>query len=416
MKVAVVSKSDRNGGGASRVAEELATWLNEAGHPTDHYITFSFKSPLPFQKSLYGAGRQYKFCKKIHEKTYRYGFPELLPTEYLANLSLALNEYDVVHFHDLYTAISPFTLALTALHKPTFFTVHDCSAFTGGCLYPMDCQHYKTHCHSCPQLPLNNETNQPIPDRTRTIQTIKRWVSHRFPLQYIFPSSWMCDQAAQVLSYKLSPVVIPNGLDLKPFSNSTKQAAKFSYQLPTDRPVIAISAHCLDDPRKGLKYAIAALQSVRDLSPVVVTIGFINDELRQALQGLETREMGYISDYNTLANVYLATDVVLFCTLADNLPLTVLEAMAASTPVVGFATGGVPEMIQSGRNGILVEPTDQASLNTALRKLLRSSEFIAMGMQARQDVEANFSKGAFIERHLQMYQSSISSNSQSRKS
>jgi glycosyltransferase involved in cell wall biosynthesis len=90
--------------------------------------------------------------------------------------------------------------------------------------------------------------------------------------------------------------------------------------------------------------------------------------------------------------------------LADNLPLTILEAMAAFTPVVGFSTGGVPEMIQSGRNGVLVEPTDQGALNSALRELLQSPQLEAMGKQARHDVESKFSKTTFVERHLQMYQ------------
>ncbi|MGI8501731.1 MAG: glycosyltransferase, partial [Hassallia sp.] len=87
MKVAVISKSDRNGGGASRVAEDLATCLNDAGHPTDHFIAFNFKEPLSFQRSLYGEGLRLKLCKKIHEKTNKYGFPELLPVEYWLNLS-----------------------------------------------------------------------------------------------------------------------------------------------------------------------------------------------------------------------------------------------------------------------------------------------------------------------------------------
>jgi glycosyltransferase involved in cell wall biosynthesis len=153
-----------------------------------------------------------------------------------------------------------------------------------------------------------------------------------------------------------------------------------------------------------VKYAVTALQSVRDLSPFVLVVGSCNDELKQALEGLEFKEMGYISDPNFLAQVYSAADVMLFCSLADNLPLTVMEAMAASTPVVGFSTGGVPEMIQTGRNGILVEPTNQQALNQALRQALLSNDLELMGQQARTDVENNFSKAAFVEKHLQLYQ------------
>lgn len=404
MKVAVVSKSDRNGGGASRVAEDLATWLNDVGHPTDHFIAFNFKEPLSFQRSLYGGGRRIKLCKTIHEKTNEFGFYELLPAEYWINLSWVLDNYDIVHFHDLYTAISPVTLALASRRKPTFFTVHDCSAFTGGCLYPMGCEKFTSYCHKCPQLPVGKNQDL-IPDRTKEIQTIKRWVSEQFNIRYIFPSHWMLQEAQKALKFKISPVVIPNSLDLKPFPPVKKVNIKISLGIPENRKVIVIAASFfLDDPRKGVKYAITALQSVRDLSPFVLVVGHCNDEFKQVLEGLEFKEMGYIKDPNFLAKVYSAADVMLFCTLADNLPLTVMEAMAASTPVIGFSTGGVPEMIQTGRNGIIVEPSNQQALNQALRQALVSMDLEAMGQQARRDLEDNFSKTAFIERHLQIYQ------------
>jgi glycosyltransferase involved in cell wall biosynthesis len=267
----------------------------------------------------------------------------------------------------------------------------------------MGCEKFTNYCHQCPQLPQGRWKNK-LRDRTREIQAIKRWVAGQFNIRYIFPSHWMLEQAEQALKFKISPVVIPNGLDLRPFPAVTKLDAKLSLGIPENRKVIVISAHFLNDYRKGVKYAIAALQSVRDLSPFVLVVGYCNDELKQALEGLEFKEMGYISDPNLLAQVYSAADIMLFCTLADNLPLTVLEAMAASTPVVGFATGGVPEMIQSGRNGILVEPTNQQALNQALRQALLSPDLEAMGQQARRDVENNFSKVTCLEKHLQIYQ------------
>jgi len=403
MKIAIVSKSDRDGGGASRVAEDLATWLNDAGHPTHHFLVFHGKELLSFQHNLYREGLRFRLCRKIHRTTKEYGFPELLPVEYWLNLSRVLDDYDIVHFHDLYTAISPLTLALTSRRKPTFLTVHDCCAFTGGCLYPMGCEKFTSQCHKCPQLP-EGENKAKIPDRTREIQAMKRWVSGQFNIRYIFPSHWIAQQAQQAQKFKISPIVIPNGLDLKPFPLVTKVNIKINLGIPENRKVIVISAHVLDNPRKGVKYAVTALQSVRDLSPFVLVVGSCNDELKQALEGLEFKEMGYISDPNFLAQVYSAADVMLFCSLADNLPLTVMEAMAASTPVVGFSTGGVPEMIQTGRNGILVEPTNQQALNQALRQALLSNDLELMGQQARTDVENNFSKAAFVEKHLQLYQ------------
>lgn len=406
MRVAIVSKANRHGGGASRVAEDLAIWLNQSGHTADHFISYSKGKALAFQRNLYGEDLSFKLCKKVHNITGRFGFRELLPVEYWFSIRKILDEYDVIHFHDLYTAISPLTLALVSQRKPTFFTVHDCSPFTGGCLYPMECDKFSSYCHQCPQL-AQNTWKARLRDHSREIQSLKRWVAKNCQIRYIFPSEWMAQQARLAVTFKLPPLVIPNGLDLQIFSCLNKRESKAKLGIPENRLVIAISAYSLNDERKGIGYALEAVKSVADLSPIVVTVGECNDDVRQALRGLEVKEIGFISDPEVMAQVYCASDILLFCSLADNLPLTVLEAMAGSTVIVGFSTGGVPEMIKTKHNGILVEPTNQEALNKALRQAFLSTDLVEMGQQARRDVETKFSHTMFLERHLQIYQEVI---------
>jgi len=403
MKVAIISKSGKSGGGASKVAEDLANWLNDAGYESDHFIASYSENALPSQRSLYGNKSAIKLCIKTHKFTRRLGFRELLPTEYWLNLRSVIDNYDVVHFHDLYDAISPLTLALVAKKKPTFFTIHDCSAFTGGCLYPAGCEKFTSHCHQCPQLPQNRWRDK-IRDRTKELQSIKRWLAKYSEISYIFPSNWIAKQAYSALSFKVPPVIIPNGIDLDIFSRFKKKESKKILAIPEHRKVVTISANYLAAPHKGVRYAINALQSCKDFFPLVIAIGHCNDEIRELLKGLEVMEIGFLNDINRMAQIYSASDIMLFCSLEDNLPLTVLEAMATSTVIVGFATGGVPEMIQNGRNGILVEPANQYALNQALRGALASSNLEEIGQQAHQDVAYNFSKRVFLDRHLQIYQ------------
>ena len=402
MKIAIISKSGRYQGGASRVAEDLAIWLNEAGHPTDHFLVFPETEPYPFQKNLYAEGLSLKLCKFIHATTNRFGFRELLPAEYWFNLANVIDDYDVVHFHDLFISISPITLALVSRRKPTFFTVHDCSAFTGGCLYPMECEKFISHCHQCPQLGQSTWKDR-IRDRTREIQAIKRYITKQYNIRYVFPSNWIAQQADLALKFKIPPVVIPNGVDLSPFVFRDKNEARKKLGIAENPQVILVSALSLSDERKGASYAIAAIQSVIDLKPIVITVGKPNVELMRELQGFDVMEMGFISDSFLMATVCSASDIMLFCSLADNLPLTVLEAMAASSVIVGFSTGGVPDMIKSGHNGVLVEPKNQEALNQALRQTMVSDSLQKMGQQARLDVENNFSKSIFLEKHLRMY-------------
>lgn len=403
MNIAIISKSNRYAGGASKVAEDLALWLNEEpGFHADHFIAFPEDSLIPFQKRLYGSNFHTKLCKATHKFTGKLGFREILPVEYWFNLRKVIDDYDIVHFHDLFLSISPITLALVARRKPTFFTVHDCSAYTGGCLYPMDCDKFISNCHQCPQLG-QDTWKQRIRDHTREIQSIKRYVTKHFDIRYIFPSNWIAQQAAMAMEFKIPPVVIPNGIDLEPFKLSDKKEAKSSFCIPEHRLVVMIAAGSLSDARKGAIYAVEAIQSIRDLNPLVIMVGNPNKDLQFSLQGIEIMEMGFISDSFLMARVYAASDVILFCSLADNLPLTILEAMAASTVVVGFDTGGVPDMIKTGHNGILVEPKNQTALNQALRKVLLSKEIVEMSRNARFDVENYFSKSIFLKNHIQMY-------------
>ncbi|MDX2256707.1 MAG: glycosyltransferase [Pseudanabaenaceae cyanobacterium bins.39] len=414
MKVAVISKSDRYAGGASKVAEDLALWLNQAGHLADHFVAFQSQHDRdrPEQleqinfKPLYGNGYGEQFCRKVHQFTNRLGFRELLPVEYWFNLRQLIQDYDVIHFHDLFMSIAPATMALVARKKPTFFTVHDCSAFTGGCLYPMDCDRFTSRCHQCPQL--NQSTwKQRLRDRTGEIQSIKKYIARRFPIHYIFPSHWMSEQASLALTYQVPSMVVPNAVDLAPFTYRHKGLAKEELGIHRDRQVVLVTALSLQDKRKGAAYAVRALQSVRDLNPLVITVGSPNPELREQLQGMEVMEMGFVSDANLMARIYSAADIMLFCSLADNLPLTILEAMAGSCVVVGFATGGIPDMIETGRNGILVEPRHQEALDLALRKTLTDDRLATMARQSRQDAENKFSPTLFIDRHVRLYQEAI---------
>jgi glycosyltransferase involved in cell wall biosynthesis len=414
MKVAVISKSDRYAGGASKVAEDLTLWLNQSGHPTDHFVAFHSQhyrdrrdqlEALTF-KPLYGTGYSEKFCRQVHRLTNRFGFRELLPVEYWCNLRQLIQNYDVIHFHDLFMSIAPATMALVARKKPTFFTVHDCSAFTGGCLYPMECDRFATYCHQCPQL---NQSNwkQRLRDRTRQIQATKKYITQHFPIRYIFPSHWMSEQAARSLTYQVPSVVIPNSVDLAPYTYTDKGLAKEDLHISRDRQVVLITALSLQDQRKGAIYAVKALQSVRDLNPLVITVGSPNPELREQLQGIEVIEMGFVSDAKLMAQIYTAADIMLFCSLADNLPLTILEAMAGGCVVVGFATGGIPDLIETGRNGMLVEPRHQEALDLSLRQVLTDDHLTLMALQSKLDIEHKFSPSLFIDRHVQLYQEAI---------
>jgi glycosyltransferase involved in cell wall biosynthesis len=88
----------------------------------------------------------------------------------------------------------------------------------------------------------------------------------------------------------------------------------------------------------------------------------------------------------------------------EGCPLVVLEAMAAGVPVVATAVGGMSELVEDGRSGILSRPGDDADLAAALRRLLASpAEARAMGEAARGDAERRFSHDRMVSDLVALY-------------
>jgi glycosyltransferase involved in cell wall biosynthesis len=114
-------------------------------------------------------------------------------------------------------------------------------------------------------------------------------------------------------------------------------------------------------------------------------------EARAAALGVAARVhfLGWRSD---VARVMGAADVVVLPSLAEGLPLAVLEAMACGRPVVASAVGGVPEAVVDGRTGLLVPPGDAGALAEAIQRVLEDpAAGRRMGAEGRRRLEAHFS-------------------------
>jgi glycosyltransferase involved in cell wall biosynthesis len=315
-----------------------------------------------------------------------------------------MDSFDVFHFHDLYMAISPRTLGAIARRRPVAFTVHDCSAFTGGCLYPMECARFRESCGSCPKL---REIGRI--DFTRSNLKRLRRLARGSPVNYAFPSRWIQDEASRSLRFVGEAVHLPNGFDPRPYDYRGRKDARTALGLGHKKRIVAVSSASLEDNRKGLAYALRALAANRDLSPHVVIIGRSPPGIDQALQGLDFTLAGFVTERCKLGLFFAAADLLLFTSLADNLPITVQEAMAASTPVLAFDVGGVPELVRPGSTGWLVPKGDQEALNRQLREVLQSSDTTPFGNRAQAMMRDEFSVATCIDRHVSLYRKVLES-------
>src|SRR5690606_31140451 len=92
----------------------------------------------------------------------------------------------------------------------------------------------------------------------------------------------------------------------------------------------------------------------------------------EQLEGITLKKhfLGYVSGDENLVNVYSAASLYVTPSVEDNLPNTVIEALACGTPVVGFQTGGIPEMVRHGVNGYVADYKNAASLAAGIQWIL----------------------------------------------
>ena len=133
-------------------------------------------------------------------------------------------------------------------------------------------------------------------------------------------------------------------------------------------------------PQKNLPLAISALSRVADASLVVVGEGPSRAELSRAID-----DAG-VCDRVTLTGALPRAEAIECMRAADasilpsdweNFPHAAVEALAAGTPVIATAVGGVPEIVQSGVNGILVPPRDPDALAAAMARVSEDGELLA---------------------------------------
>lgn len=399
----MVSKATAPGGGASRVAEDLAGLVRASGREVDHWVGFYSGAPRPGLRQLHGPRALRPLVRLVHRLADRAGLPGALPLE-LAVLAPRLAGYELLHFHDLPGAVSPLTLFTASLARPCVLTLHDCSFFTGGCIQPLDCPRFAQGCGDCPQRGV-----WPVsagPDRTALLARMKRRILRRATasgrLSLAAPSRWMASML-ETAGVRVPVQVIPNSVDCRLHAPVDRAQTRRDLGLPLDRPLVLVMSGSLADRFKGVPQAAEALRRLAGPRPLVLAVGIPGDSMRELFAGLDVRFTGYLAERGQLARHMAAADVLLYPSLADNLPLTVIEAMACGVPAVSFATGGIRELIDHDRNGWLAPCMDIDALAKGLHLAVHQGAATAWGRAARDKAAQRFSHERALADHLELY-------------
>lgn len=399
MKIAIVSRSNKSGGGASKVAEKLCHLLNENGHYAHHYRRNLVNGYTSTSTSVYG---KYEWiAKKTYYKLKYFGFQEIIPWEYLhLKEEIKKHKYDIIHFHDLTTAISPFTLILLSKHIPVIWTLHDTSGFTGGCINPFGCEEFKRYCSPCPQK--SNWPFKGIFDLAFLFKKLKKKL-HQSNINLISPSKWLVNEAykSNIVHKKIS--VIPNYVDTTSFLDINKNRAKKIFSINQNQFTILLAAGTITSERKGFNHALKILQALDSTKFTLILVGKINSKSINTLEKFNYITSGFITNETEINQYFSAADIFLNCSLGDNFPLVILEAFASGTPVVGFNTGGIKEMVIQNQTGFLSNTYDTLTLIDKIKEIMDTKEYQIWSKNTRKYVLSHFSETQFLNSHIQLY-------------
>jgi len=188
--------------------------------------------------------------------------------------------------------------------------------------------------------------------------------------------------------------VIPNGIDVGRIRSGGGPALRVELGIAADAPVVTVVGRL--GPDKGHRVAIKAFAELLRARPEARLLIAGSGHLEEALTKFAADHapagavifLGHREDVDAVLN---AADVVLVTSFREGMPHVVLEAMAAGTPIVATRVAGIPEMIEDGKEGVLIPVGLHTAAAAAVESVLADTTRAAgLAAAARARVEAEF--------------------------
>jgi glycosyltransferase involved in cell wall biosynthesis len=162
--------------------------------------------------------------------------------------------------------------------------------------------------------------------------------------------------------------------------------------------------------QKNLDTLIRAFHRVcqerRDLDLVIIGEGPQRQNLLGLIRelGLETNVFLYdLMRQEELNDYYNASEMVVLPSIDEGFGLVLVEEQWLRKPVIGARSGGIPDIIDDGKTGILVNPRDPVDLAAAIERILSDGDLASRISEAgHQSAISNFSQEAFLKRYLEV--------------
>ena len=317
-------------------------------------------------------------------------------------------EADIIHLH----WVNQGMLSLKGIRKildsgkPVVWTMHDIWPATAVCHLTLDCRRFEQQCCHCRLLPGGGSDH----DLAAKVWRKKQKMLAGHQMTFVACSQWLAGEARKSGLLQGQRVEsIPNPIDTHIYMPKDQQQARQRVGLPAEGRVILFASQRVTNLNKGMNYLVEACQLIATQHPdqkdhiTVAVLGGHAEEIVGQLP-FRTCPLGYVNDEQRIVDVYNAADVFVLPSLSENLPNTIMEAMACGVPAVGFRVGGIPEEIDHQQNGYVAEYRSSEDLARGIWWTLFEADHDAVRKACLQKVAHCYSQQSVANRYLEVYE------------
>ncbi|MEW6990603.1 glycosyltransferase [Colwelliaceae bacterium 6441] len=196
-------------------------------------------------------------------------------------------------------------------------------------------------------------------------------------------------------------ILIQNGINTERFNSKKTESTKLRFTI-----VARIS------PVKDHQTLLEAFVHLKTLVPeeklpslTIVGDGEQRSQLEEFCQTNELTAVEFLGARDDIEDILAQTDVFVLSSIAEGIPMTILEAMSASIPIVATKVGGIPEVVKSGHDGFLVEKSNPVALAQAMEKYIKEPSLVEQhGKNARTKILEKFDEKQMVASYFECYQ------------
>ncbi len=417
MRILIVNTSER-AGGAAVAASRLMEALNNNGEKarmlvrdkTTDSLTVLPVRPQWLMRWRFLWERLTIFCRLRFQRKHLFEIDTATCGTDITK-TREFREADVIHLHWVNQGMLSLKDIGCILRsgKPVVWTMHDIWPATSLCHLTFQCRSFRSACRYCPYLPGGGSEH----DLSAKVWRRKQRMLEGQDVFFVACSRWLENEAKGSALLKGQHITsIPNPIDSRIFYRRDKAEARRKLGLPQDKKLLLFVAQRVTNVNKGVDYLLRACQLLADghdsLKEQIglVVMGGHADEVTGGMP-FASYALGYVSDEHAVADIYNAVDAFVLPSLSENLPNTIMEAMACGVPCVGFRVGGIPEEIDHQKNGYVAAYRDAEDLCRGLRWVLCEADHESLSRNAVSKVAQNYSQSSVALKYIEVYNQAL---------